>query len=257
LQKYLSLSKIFKRNIQMKKKLVLIILIIITLKGFTQEQKKIVPEKNKGKDIIILDLFTDLWQDTPKQADARAINQGVNLYGMLNFPIGMTNFSLSCGLGLSSHNFYSDAIAVLGRNVSNQLDGTTVFIKLGDFYGTKVDYSVNKINFTYIEIPLEIRFKNRAERNKRVKFSAGFKLGYNISNHSKYRGDDVLEMTTDVITLKKSNIKYINNWNYGITARIGYGMYNIMASYSLSKIFEKGKGPQMYPISLGISITPF
>ena len=128
---------------------------------------------------------------------------------------------------------------------------------MNDYYKKNVDYSTNKINLTYIDFPIEIKFKTRAERNKRFKASIGFKIGYKISNHSKYRGEDVIENTNDVITLKKSDIKYINMWNYGITARLGYGRYNIMVYYYLAKMFEKDKGPQIYPISVGISITPF
>ncbi len=240
----------------MKLYLTFIILTILTLNAFTQESINSKPEKNNGKDIFIFDLFTDFWQDVPAVAKNRAINQGVDFYAMLNFPISTSNFSLTTGLGVSSHNFYSDALPSI-RDLNGLITGKTEFYKLNDFYKKNVDFSINKINATYIDIPIEIKFKTRAERNKRFKASVGFKIGYNISNHSKYRGEDVIENTSDVITLKKSDIKYFNNWNYGITARMGYGRYNLMAYYSLAKLFEKDKGPQIYPISVGISITPF
>ncbi len=242
----------------MKTYLALIILIFISFCGFSQDSITFKPklEKNEGKDILIFDLFTDLWQDVPAVAKVRTINQGINIYAMLNFPIANSNFSLAAGLGISSHNFYSDAMASI-RDTSGLLTGKTEFYKLNDVYKKNIDYSINKINVTYIDIPIELKFKTRAERNKRFKASIGFKIGYNISNHSKYRGEDVIENTSDYITIKKSNIKYINNWNYGLTARIGYGMYNLMAYYSMSKLFEKSRGPQIFPISIGVSITPF
>jgi hypothetical protein len=240
----------------MKLYLTIIILTISTLKGFTQDNINLKTEKNGGKDILVLDLFTDLWQDAPSIATVRTINQGANIYAMLNFPIGTTNFSLTTGLGVSFHNFYSDAIPSI-RDTSGFITGRTEFYKLNDYYKKNIDYSVNKIAVTYLDIPIEIKFKTRAERNKRFKASVGFKIGYNISNHTKYRGEDVIEQTDDYVELKKSNIKYINNWNYGIIARVGYGRYNLMTYYSLSKIFEEGKGAQMYPISVGISIIPF
>ncbi|MEI6696124.1 MAG: porin family protein [Bacteroidota bacterium] len=236
--------------------LALICLSILSLHVFAQDTIYVKPEKNKGKDIFVFDLFTDLWQDVPAVAKNRTINQGVDIYAMLNFPIGTSNFSLTTGLGVSSHNFYSDALPSI-RDVNDLITGKTEFYKLNDYYKKNVDYSTNKINLTYIDFPIEIKFKTRAERNKRFKASIGFKIGYNISNHSKYRGEDVIENTNDVITLKKSDIKYINMWNYGITTRLGYGRYNIMVYYSLAKMFEKDKGPQIYPISVGISITPF
>lgn len=240
----------------MKTFFALIALTIITLNGFAQDTINFKPERNEGKDILIFDLFTDLWQDVPATAKVRPINQGVNIYAMLNFPIGTTNFSIATGLGVSFHNFYSDAIPSV-RDTSGLLTGKTEFYKLTDYYKKTIDYNINKMTTTYLDIPIEIKFKTRADRKKRFKASVGFKIGYNISNYTKYKGEDVVEKTDDKIELKKSNIKYINNWNYGLIARIGYGRYNIMAYYSLSKIFEEGKGPQIYPISVGLSIIPF
>ncbi|MCX6231410.1 MAG: porin family protein [Bacteroidetes bacterium] len=240
----------------MKKYIAFLFFFLLFYKGFAQESPGVKKEVNEGKDLLVFDLFTDLWQDAPSTAKVRPINQGVNIYVMLNFPIGTSNFSLAGGLGLSYHNFYSDAIPSI-RDTNGIISGKTEYYKLNDYYKKPVDYSINKTAVSYLEIPVELKFKTRAERNKRFKASLGFKFGYNISNHTKYSGEDVIENTKDEITLKKSNIKYINNWTYGIIARLGYGKFNIMAYYSLSKLYEKNLGPQIYPISVGISITPF
>jgi hypothetical protein len=223
---------------------------------FSQDTITFKPEKNINKDVFLFDLYTDLWQDVPSNVKVREINQGVNAYFMLNRPIKTTNFSLAFGIGVSSHNFYSDAIPILGRNALNQLDGTTTLVTLGNYYTKAVNYSINKVNVTYIDIPLELRFKTREDRKKRINISAGFKIGYNISNHSKYKGDDVIEETDDQVIIKKSNIKNISDWNYGIVGRLGYGNLRFMVYYSLSKLFDENKGPQMYPISIGITFSP-
>lgn len=220
-------------------------------------------EKNTKKDVIIFDIFNDFWQNAPEVVKLRGINQGISISAMMNRPLGHSNFSLSFGLGLSSHNLYSDAVPILGKDVNNKPDGSIQFIKLGNYAGKTVEYSINKINITYIDLPIELKFKTRAEKKKTFKSSIGFKFGYNISNHTKYRGEDYIEENDDYVTIKKSNIKYINNLHYGIIARIGYGRYNLMAYYSLSKLFEDGKLKyndkeyQIYPISIGISIIPF
>jgi hypothetical protein len=240
----------------MRKFIAIIAFILFTFNCFSQDTINNIKEKNTGKDILILDLFTDLWQNAPAVAKVRPINQGINISVMLNYPLGTSNFSLAGGLGISYHNFYSDAIPSI-RDTNGIITGKTEYYKLNDYYKKTIDYSVNKTAVSYLEIPIELKFKTRAERNKRFKASIGFKFGYNISNHTKYSGEDVIENTKDEITLKKSNIKYINNWSYGIIARLGYSKFNIMAYYSLSKLYEKNLGPQMYPISVGISITPF
>lgn len=241
----------------MKKFYFLFLVLFITARVNSQDTITFPKEKNQGKDIIMIDIFQDMWQNVPSDVDVRAINQGISLNAMLNRPFGKSNFSISLGVGVSSHNLYSDAIPILGRNAAEQPDGNTVFASLGNYYAKKVEYSINKINLTYINIPIELKFKTRAERNKRFRVSLGFKIGYNISNHTKYKGDDVIEGTSDQVVIKKSNIKNINDWNYGVVGRIGYGRFNLMTYYSLAKIFDKGKGPQVYPISIGLTIIPF
>lgn len=220
-------------------------------------------DKNKGKDIIVFDLYSDIWKGTPNNISVRTIDQGIDFYLMTNHPIGTSNFSLAYGLGISSHNFYSDGVPVLERDINNNPTGKTIFETLGNYYSNKgsynsnsVNYKTNKLNLTYLDLPIELKFKTRDAHNRQFKFSVGFKIGYELSDHTKYVGDDVLEGTTDEVTIKKGNIKNINNWNYGVTARIGKGVLNIFGYYSLSKIFNDN-GPQIYPISVGISITPY
>ncbi len=249
------------------KKIVLLIIVMITFsKVYSQHEETIKSDNdtlyfptdvNKGSDKIIIDLFSDLWQGVPSNIKARGINQGFSTYFMTNYPIGFSNFSFAWGLGISCHNFYSDGVPVLERDANNNPTGNTMFETLGTHYQTKVNYTKNKLNINYLELPIEFKFKSRDGHNRQLKFSFGFKVGYELSNHTKYVGDDVLENTTDQVTIKKSDIKNISKWNYGVTARIGRGMFNLFGYYSLSKIFDKDKGPQMYPISVGISITPF
>lgn len=241
----------------MKNYYLLIIFVFISFQVSSQDTITFTKDKNQGKDLIIFDIYQDFWQQIPSNVDLRGINQGVNLYVMFNRPIKTTNFSVALGIGVSSHNLYSDAIPVLERNSMGEPTGNTVMTTLGNYYQKSIAYSINKINLSYIDIPVELKFKTRAERNKRFRVSLGFKIGYNFSNHTKYKGEDVIENTSEQVIIKKSNIRNVSDWNYGIIGRIGYGRFNFMTYYSLSKIFEKDKGPQIYPISVGLSIIPF
>ena len=250
----------------MKKIIIAVVLMMFVFNSFAQNTDNInlnddtlrfPKEKNKGNDMFILDFYQDMWQKVPSNIKVRDINQGFSFFIMKNYPISTSNFSFAWGLGFSSHNFYSDGVPALGRDGLGKPDGTTVFQTLGTYYNQIVDYKINKLNITYLEIPLELKFKTRASHNRMLKFSLGVKVGYEISNHTKYKGNDVIEKTDDQVTIKKYDIKNINKWNYAVTARIGRGMFNLVGYYSLSKIFDKDMGPQMYPISVGISITPY
>ena len=104
-------------------------------------------DKNKGKDIIIFDVYSDIWEKTPNNISVRTIDQGIDFYLMINRPISTSNFSIAYGLGISSHNFYSDGVPVLERDANGTPTGKTIFETLGSHYQTTVNYKTNKLNY--------------------------------------------------------------------------------------------------------------
>ncbi len=85
----------------------------------------------------------------------------------------------------------------------------------------------------------------------------GFKFGFLVRGHTKYKGDDYIDGTTQEVIIKKKKLAFMEKNRYGFTGRIGYKWLNLWGYYQLSTLFEKGKGPEMYPISVGITIIPF
>lgn len=85
----------------------------------------------------------------------------------------------------------------------------------------------------------------------------GFKLGYMVNGHSKWVGDDYIDNTSNELKFAVKNIRNIEKFAYGPTLRVGYKWFNVNAYYSLSSVFVKGKGPDMYPISVGFILMPF
>jgi len=49
---------------------------------------------------------------------------------------------------------------------------------------------------------------------------------------------------------------YLQPFSLDATARIGWGPLNLYANYSLVQMFRAGKGPELYPFSIGL-IMPF
>jgi len=47
----------------------------------------------------------------------------------------------------------------------------------------------------------------------------------------------------------------VNPFKYDLIARIGYGKFTMFGTYSLSTLFESGKGPVVYPFTAGISLN--
>jgi Skp family chaperone for outer membrane proteins len=49
----------------------------------------------------------------------------------------------------------------------------------------------------------------------------------------------------------------MNTFRYGLTARVGFGFLRVFANYDLVPLFQKDRGPELYPVSVGISLISF
>lgn len=221
-----------------------LIFILIQVPGHSQ----VVNETTKKKISVGIGEFTDIWMNMPEGIKTRTINQGFTILGTYNLPFGKSNFSFAIGLELTVHNMY-------GKFFVNSETDSTVFKKIPD----SVLYKKSKMKVTYLEIPIEFRFKSKSK----VTVALGFKGGILIESGTKYVGDGVLSTYNYTVTqsektkIKLSGIKNLEQFSYGPTFRIGYSWINVNASYMLSTIFKKGKGPEMYPLSVGIILMPF
>ena len=41
------------------------------------------------------------------------------------------------------------------------------------------------------------------------------------------------------------------------TVRGGVGWFNLFATYSLTPLFESGRGPELYPFTVGVTLLGF
>ena len=232
----------------MKKVIVITILLINGLIAFSQEKTDETSKNkiNKRGDMLIVDLYNDIWMNVPDSVDNRIINQGISVSITYNFPLGHSPFSLAAGLGIKAHNFYSNSILKTDSAMS-------YFTAIP---GNK-DYKINKVSVTYIQLPVEVRFKSKSK----FRAAVGVNLGLKIDGHTKYKGTnyftDPLFATSDQIKIKQKNTPNLATWNIAVTARFGYRWVNLFASYSITKLFSENKGPNIYPISVGLSIIPF
>ena len=45
----------------------------------------------------------------------------------------------------------------------------------------------------------------------------------------------------------------INPFRYDAMVRIGWGVINLYATYSMNTLFKEGGGPELYPFAIGIT----
>jgi hypothetical protein len=197
--------------------------------------------KLEPTDRLILEVNHTSWLGYPATIKTRLPSIGVNFAMMFDRPIGNSNFSLGYGIGLFSHNFHSDADFMyvkdsVGNTLSTKLEPYTRPVTLNRF--------AEKI----IEVPLEIRFRTKTDRQ--FKIHVGGKIGYVVNNFRSIKDNDG--------KIRVYHIKNINPLQYGVNFRIGFEQFMLSGTYYLSEVFNKDKGPGgIHAFALGLAIIPY
>ena len=213
---------------------------------------QIVNEQTRKKFSIGVGMFTDIWNNRPYyttslgreyQFDTRDINQGFQALALYNMPFGKSNFGFSVGLGFRAENLYmKDAYLKSTRD-------STYMVLAPD----TIHVRRSKLAMPYLELPIEFFFKSKLK----IVAAVGFKLGYMMPAHTKYVGENYNYYDPIEYRAKFREIQNLEEFSYGPTLRIGYRWIHAFCYYQISKIFTKNKGPDMYPISIGLLLLPY
>lgn len=200
-------------------------------------------------DRIVFDLNFDNWISTPNNIQQGDYSIGASAYLYKDIPLGKkSNLAFAYGVGFSSHNVHSNGEFVYVVDDNNEI--YTDFVLLPPH----IKLRKNKVSFSYIEVPLELRIrtmnKSREERmGFNFKLYMGFKGGILVDNHTKYKDSES--------KIKVFNIANTLPYRYGPTVRIAFNKIAFNAFYALTPIFEKGKGVELTPFSIGLSLMVF
>jgi hypothetical protein len=227
-----------------KLKILLILTTAILYSGLLSAQ--VLSESAKRKVTVGVDVFTDIlmYNNDPLYMPAdfrfRTINQGVDVFAMYNFQLGQSLSSFAIGLGIRNHNLYS------ANSMINDIKADTIVYTTID-----QDFKRTKINLTYLELPAEFKYRTKGG----FKLGIGLKVGYKIASKQKYVGNRPADGIK--VNQKSSKIYQLEDWTFGPTLRIGYKFISVYGYYQVTKFFKKTRGPEIAPLSLGITITPF
>jgi len=173
--------------------------------------------------------------------DFMSLNQGKSMEFNFNFyelNIGLIKnyVGLVSGMGLSFNNY--------------RFENPYTLEKIGNItephFLTYDNLSKTKLTITYLNVPLLLEFQIPVNQNEgRLFINAGIIGGVKIGSHTKVKHGDIKD--------KDRNGFNINSFNYAATARIGYKDISLFAKYSLTSLFEAGKGPELTPFTIGIS----
>ena len=201
-----------------------------------------------GIDIGINNYFTsDFSTSLPLSEEYLNLNTGKSWGVNVNFiqqSIGLVknNIGLVTGMGLEFNNYRFD-------NNQMILSGDSAVLYANN--ETQKMYKKNKLVTTYLTVPLILEFQIPVgEKTKPIYLSVGATGSVKLGSHIKLKDNNGSK--------EKNRDDYnLSPLRYGLTARIGYRCLNFFANYSLQPMFEKDKGPELYPFTIGISVIMF
>lgn len=223
------------------KKIIFTLICFLPLLAFSQVKSKAIGESSIVKHVSVgVSIYQDFWFNWPKGMNIRAINMGGSAFIMYNIPFGESPVSFALGTGIGCHNLFSNT------TIQNIKADTIIFTPIPD----SISYKKSKLGLTYLDFPLELKFKSK----NKVNVAVGVKLGYLIDAKTKYKGDN---LDGDRITQKNKQVNNADKFRFGPTLRVGYSWIQLSVYYSVTKIFDKGLGPDLYPLSVGFTFMPF
>lgn len=186
----------------------------------------------------------------PASADYMSLNYGMrNLGWNLNlfekdFRFAKGHGQVVTGMGFS-FNYYN----LTNRTTLNADSSFTSTLP----YNMAADYKKNRLRESFLTVPLLLELNTSRRDSRNFHIAAGVIGGIKLGSSTK-----------QIFTVNNHTYETIRHDDYNLfpfkldaTVRIGYGDFTLFGTYSLTPLFEKGKGPEVYPFTVGIRICPF
>ncbi len=161
-----------------------------------------------------------------------------------NIPFGR-NVGLVTGMGSTWNNYHFTN----NVNVYENVDG--IMVAEPELQKSYYKNTMNTWNFT---IPLIFEFQIPVAHKK-----PGIFVGLGVVGGAKVLswGNQDFWMNGDRYKTDKRSDFLINTFRYGLTARIGFKYLKLFANYDMVALFQKDRGPELYPVSVGITLLSF
>jgi len=174
-------------------------------------------------------------QNTAKSTNFNIVSPPVSL--------GFTrHFGLVTALGINFNNYRFDG------NNSIGVDGEGIITPL--YPAEDIRYEKSKLATVYGILPVMLEVQIPVSHGSTINLGAGVIGGVKLGSHTK-----VVYFNDGKQKDKNHDDFNLNVLRYGVTARAGYEMVQVYGTCWLSPMFEKGKGPELYPFEIGLALT--
>jgi Outer membrane protein beta-barrel domain len=207
---------------------------------------------------LIFDLGLNSWSKTPVGADMNLWkSKDLNITYLFDLPLGDGGFTFTPGVGISLEKFAFDNNTTLTSTITNSGARTIDVAQLETIYINAKSFERSKLATNYIDVPLEFRWYARGTNyGQGFRAAIGGKVGMLYSSYTKVKMEDEAR---DPKMVKDRQDYGVNQFRYGILARIGWGGIGMFSYFELSNKFDNPPpgGENTKTISFGISLTGF
>lgn len=174
---------------------------------------------------------------------ARSINVQWNI-GQKNWQLYKEYIQIGTGFGLEWRRYMFDNKTSLNADSSftwGVIDSTNTF-----------KFTKNLFRSTMLQVPVLLQFNTNKNPKKAFHIAVGGVGQFMIGSRTKQqfeRNNDEFEK------IRKDNYN-LNPFVFKAHTSIGYSAFTLFGEYNITSLFEKGKGPQLYPFAVGVRIVP-
>ncbi|HOZ87981.1 MAG TPA: DUF2807 domain-containing protein [Bacteroidia bacterium] len=161
------------------------------------------------------------------------------------FNIVRNNFKIVTGFGFDYHSYQLANKTNLDPDSSytfGSIDSTNNYV-----------YRKNRLRNTYLQVPLLFEFNTSNNPKKTFHLAFGVIGQYLIASRTR----QILEQ--DEFELEKVRKDGYNMSPFAAKAHVNFGYkgWTLYGEYNLTPLFQSGKGPELYPFSVGLRVIPF
>jgi len=191
-------------------------------------------------------LSADNSMSLPSELSYMDLNTGKSFNININFAqlgLGLSrHIGIATGLGFEFNDYKFEG----NNNITKDDEG----IIIPYYPDAGINFEKSKLSTVYLTMPLMLEVQIPVKSRRTLNVAAGVIGGVKIGSHNKmvyYDGSKEKVKEHDDFSLSVLR--------YGPTLRIGYESFQIYATYYMNGMFIEDKGPDLYPVQIGISFT--
>jgi hypothetical protein len=173
---------------------------------------------------------------------ARSTQFALNLFEK-DFHIWKNYINIVTGFGFDFNHY------AFANNVT--LRGDTTYLSGIIDSSNTISYKKNKLNASYVRIPLLVEINTSKNPKRNFHIAGGVEAAYLIHAVAKQKYD----IGDTHYRSKQRDDFNMEPFRFTAVARVGYNNVTLFANYGLNRLFKKDKGPQVYPFTVGVSLS--